>query len=95
MINIKWHDFFKVRPKKEKEILLRLYNSFYIGWLNEDNILCTQEFSLDDEEIEDELRSCYYDYPMTYSEFKDYRDCYEVDINNFTTKNNYKYTIIC
>ena len=48
-----------------------------------------------DEEIEDELRSCYYDYPMTYSEFKDYRDDYEVDINEFTTKSNDKYTIIC
>ena len=56
MINIKWHDFFKVRPKKEKEILLRLYNSFYIGWLDEDNILCTQEFSLYDEEIENERK---------------------------------------
>ena len=48
-----------------------------------------------DEEIENELISRYYDYPMTYSEFKDSTDDYEVDINKFTTKNNDKYTIIC
>ena len=48
-----------------------------------------------DEEIEDELISSYYDFPMTYSEFKDRTDDYEVDINEFTTKSNDKYTIIC
>ena len=48
-----------------------------------------------DEEIEDELISSYYDYPMTYSEFKDRTNDYEVDTNTFTTKSNDKYTIIC
>lgn len=48
-----------------------------------------------DEEIENELINRYYDYPMTYSEFKDSIDDYEVDINEFTTKSNDKYTIIC
>ena len=48
-----------------------------------------------DEEIENELINRYYDYPMTYSEYKDSIDDYEVDINEFTTKSNDKYTIIC